>query len=118
MCGTRGADIVSSVADVLWISVVRGIRGVGGVCEICMCLDRGGVGREGVRGKRGGEWMRELGLGFSNPVGTGGMLDVGLSLGCDGVRGVNGERVWVGDLDQGLEGRCYVCVICESGLSV
>ena len=23
-----------------------------------------------------GEWMRELGLGFTNPVGTGGVLDV------------------------------------------
>ena len=27
-------------------------------------------------GCRGGEWMRELCLGFSNPVGTGGVLDV------------------------------------------
>ena len=35
------------------------VRGVGGVCD--MCLARGGVG---------GRWMRELGLGFSNPVGT------------------------------------------------
>ena len=24
----------------------------------------------------GGEWMRELGLGFTNPVGTGGVLDM------------------------------------------
>ena len=31
-------------------------------CVTCMCLARGGVGGEG------GEWMRELGLGFSNPV--------------------------------------------------
>ena len=30
-----------------------------------MCLARGGVGGEG------GEWMRGLGLGFTNPVGTG-----------------------------------------------
>ena len=29
---TRGLGIVSSAADVLWISVVRGRRGVGGVC--------------------------------------------------------------------------------------
>ena len=35
-----------------------------------MCLARGGVGIEG------GEWMRELGLGFTNPVGPGGVLDV------------------------------------------
>ena len=30
----------------------------------------------GWRGWRGGEWMRGLGLGFTNPVGTGGVLDV------------------------------------------
>ena len=35
-----------------------------------MCLARGGVGGEW------GEWMRGLGLGFTNPVGTGGVLDV------------------------------------------
>ena len=28
----------------------------------------------------GGEWMRELGLGFTNPVGTGGVLDMCLCL--------------------------------------
>ena len=39
--------------------------GVGGVCDMCMYLARGGVGGEG------GERMRELGLGFTNPVGTG-----------------------------------------------
>ena len=39
--------------------------------------------------------MRELGLGFTNPVGTGGLFDVSLG-------GVGGE--WVGGLDQGLEG--------------
>ena len=32
-----------------------------------MCLARGGVSGEG------GEWMRGLGFGFTNPVGTGGM---------------------------------------------
>ena len=46
--GTRGSGNVSSTADVLWMSVVRGIRGIGGVCEMCMCLARGGVG----------EWLR------------------------------------------------------------
>ena len=35
--------IVSSAADVLWMSVVRGMRGVGAVCEMCMCLAPGGV---------------------------------------------------------------------------
>ena len=41
--------------------------------------------------------MRGLGLSFTNPVGTGGVLDVCLCCG-----GVDGE--WVGGLDQGLEG--------------
>ena len=46
--GTRGSGIGrGSIADVLWMSVVRGMRGVGGVCEMCMCLARGGVGGEG-----------------------------------------------------------------------
>ena len=57
--GTRGSGIVSSAADVLWM---RWMCGVGRVCEMYMCLARGGVG---------GEWMRGLGLGFTNPVGTG-----------------------------------------------
>ena len=46
--GSRGSGIVSSAADVLWTSVVRGMRGVGGVCKMCMCCARGGVGGEGV----------------------------------------------------------------------
>ena len=33
------------------------------------------------------ERMRELGLGFTNPVGTGGVLDVCLCFGCGGVGG-------------------------------
>ena len=57
-----------------------------------MCLARGGVGGEE------GVCMRELGLGFTNPVGTGGVLDVCLC--CSGVCGVCGEC----GLDQGLEG--------------
>ena len=48
--GTRGSGIVTSAADVLWMSVVRGMRGVGGVCEMCMCLARGGVGGKGGSG--------------------------------------------------------------------
>ena len=35
----------------------------------------------------GGELIRGLGLGFINPVGTGGVLDVCLSLCCGGVCG-------------------------------
>ena len=41
--GTRGSGNVSSAADVLEMSVVRGMRGVVVVCEICMCLALGGV---------------------------------------------------------------------------
>ena len=36
--GTRGSGIVSSAADVLWMS------GVGEVCEMHMCLARSSVG--------------------------------------------------------------------------
>ena len=81
--GTRGSGIVSSAADVLWMSVVRGMRGVGEVCD--MCLGRGGVGEDG------GEWMRGLSLGFTKPVRTGGVLDVCLCLDCGGVGGVSGK---------------------------
>ena len=44
----RGPGIVSNAADVLGMSVVRGVKGDDGVCE--MCLSRGGVGDEGVSG--------------------------------------------------------------------
>ena len=60
MCGTRGSGVLSSTGDVLEISVVIG---VGGVCDIGMCLARA------VWVERG-EWTRELGLGFTNTVGT------------------------------------------------
>ena len=80
--GTRGSVIGSSAAGVLGISVVREKREVGGVYEMCMCLARGGVGG------KGGEWMRGLGLGFTNPVETGGVC---LCLGCGSVGGVGGE---------------------------
>ena len=58
---------ITSTDDVFEMSVVRG---VGEVCDVCMCLARGGVGG------KGGKSMRELGLGFFNPVGTGGVLNV------------------------------------------
>ena len=45
VCGTHCSSIVSSAADVLGMSVERGIRGVRVVCEMCMCLEP--EGREG-----------------------------------------------------------------------
>ena len=42
MGGTRGSCIVSSAADVLGMSVVRGMRGVVGVYEMYMCMARCG----------------------------------------------------------------------------
>ena len=92
MSDTRGLGFLSSTGDVLEMSIVRG---VGGVCDMCMCLAGDGVG-----GERG-EWMRELGLGFTNPVGTDGVLYMCLCFGCGGVDGVGGE--WDGGLDQGRE---------------
>ena len=76
--GTRGSGIVSSAADVLWMSVVREMRGVGRVCETCIYLARGGVCGEGVSGfglyqscgKRGSVghayvfWLRWCGWGM------------------------------------------------------
>ena len=48
--GTHVSCIVSCAADVLGMSIVCGLRGVGGVCEMCMCMDRRGVGGEWIRG--------------------------------------------------------------------
>ena len=39
---TRGSGILSSAADMLWVSVVRGVGRVRGVCDMCMCLARCG----------------------------------------------------------------------------
>ena len=61
MGGTRGSGVLSSVGDVLEMSVVCG---VGGVCDMCMCLARGRVG--GVAG----ECVTGLDLGFTNSGGT------------------------------------------------
>ena len=96
--GTRGSCNVSSVADVLGMSVVREIRGVGGVCEMCMCLARVGAGGEGA-----GELMRGYGLGFTNPVGIGGVLDVCLC--CGGV----------GGLEQISQFQICLCVVVGPG---
>ena len=45
--------------------------------------------------------MRGLGLGFTNPVGTRGLLDVCLCLGCGVMGGVDGKWIW--GFEQGLE---------------
>ena len=79
---------------------------------MCMCLAQGGVCGEV------GDWMRGLGLGFTNPVGTGRVLDVCLCFGCGGVGGVVGEWVWGLGPGSGGVRWCYVCVNCESGFSV
>ena len=63
-------------------------------------------GSGGVGGERG-EWMRELGLGFTNPVGTGGVLDMCLCFGCGGVGGVGGE--WVGAWTRVRSGGVVLC---------
>ena len=110
MNGTSGSGVLSSTGDVLEMSVVRG---VGGVCDLCMRLARGGVGGEG------GEWMRELGLGFINPVGTGGGGVVHVSVfwlrWCGWCRWGVGRGLGPGS---GAVGWCYVCVRGESGFSV
>ena len=59
----------------------------------CVCVWLGAVWAE-----RG---VSELVLGFTNPVGTGGMLDMCLCFGCGGVGGVGVEWVW--GLDKGWE---------------
>ena len=100
--GTHGSGIVSSAADILWMSVVRGMREVGEVCEMCVCWARGSVGEEG------GECMKGLSLGFTNPVRTGGLLDVSLCLSCSGEGGE-----CVGGLEQVLEGGGGVLCLCE-----
>ena len=64
----------------------------------CVCVWLGAVWVERGVGGEGGEWMRELGLGFTNPLGTGGVLDMCLCFGCGGVGGE-----WVGGLDKGRE---------------
>ena len=84
---------MSCAADVLGMNNVCGLRGVGGVCEMCMCMDRGGVEDEWIRGK---------GLGYMNPVRTGGMLLVCLCLCCGGVGGVCGEWLELGTWSRGV----------------
>ena len=59
--------------------------------------------------------MRELGLGFTNPVGTGGELDMFWLRWCGWCRWGVGRGLRPGS---GAMGWCFVCVRCESGFSV
>ena len=74
MGGICSSGFVSTAADVLEMSGVRGVRGVGVWF---------------VRGRRCGrvEWEPLLGLDFTNPVGTRGVWCICLCLGCSGVGG-------------------------------
>ena len=65
----------------------------------CMSGTRG----SGVLSSTGEVLVRGVGgvCGFSNPLGTWGVLDMCLCFGCGGVGGVGGE--WVGALDRGRE---------------
>ena len=56
--------------------------------------------------------MSGLALDFTNPVGTRGLLDVCMCLGCGCVGGE-----WVGGLEQGLDGG-VVLYLCEFGFFV
>ena len=67
------------------------------------------------RGERIGFGVRGLGLGFTIPVGTGGVLDVCLCLGCGGVGSVGGECV--GAWTRAWRGRVVLC-LCEFGFFV
>ena len=77
------------------MSVARLVRGVCGVCKMCMCL---------TQDEMGSEWMRELVLGFTNPVGTEEVLDMCLCFGCGGVGGV-----WSGEWESWAKG-VIMCV--------
>ena len=68
-------------------------------------------------GRCGGEWGIGFSLGFTNPVGTGGVWDMCLCLGCGGVVVLGGVVEWPGP-GFGRVGWSYVCVCCESGLCV
>ena len=67
-----------------------------------------GLGRHGWIG---GEWMRGVGFGFTNPVGTGEVLDVCLCFGCGGVGGVGGVGgAWVGAWTRVWRGGVVLCL--------
>ena len=73
------------------------------ICVQCVCV------RSGLGGKWG--WVRGLGLGFTIPVGTGGVWDVCLCLGCGGVGSVGKWVGWLRQRLRGCSGLMSVCVI-------
>ena len=64
----------------------------------------------GSVGGEGDEWMREFGLGLTNPVGAGGLLDMCLCFGYGDVAGVGVE--WVGARTRVGSGGVVLC-LCE-----
>ena len=94
MGGARSSCVVCSTDDVLEMSVLRELRGVGGVFEIY-------VFAPGRGGRCGGEWVKRLDLGFTNPVGTVAVWDICLCLGSSGV----GGSWWPGTVS-GMVGWC------------
>ena len=71
----------------------------------------------GRRGWRWGEWMRELGLGFTNPVGTGGSVghvSVFWLRWCGWCRWGVGRGLGPGS---GAVGQCYIWIFCVDGRS-
>ena len=54
---------------------------------------------------------RNIGFGFTNSMGTGGVLDVCLCLGCSGVGGVGGE--WVGAWTRVCISASYRVFVCD-----
>ena len=69
-------------------------------------------------GWRGGEWMRELGLGLTQSCGDRGSVghvSVFWLRWCGWCKWGMGRELGPGS---GAVGWCYVCVRCESGLSV
>ena len=101
MSGTRGSGVLSSTGDLLEMSVVRG---VGGVCDMCMCLARSGVDER-------------IGFGLYQSCGdrgSVGRVSVWLRW-CGWCRWGVGRGLGP---ESGAVGWCYVCVRCESGLSV
>ena len=87
--GTHGSCIVASVGRMSVVCRMTTLE----ECVGCVCVWLGTAWDDR------GEWMRELGLDFTNSLGTGGVLDVYLCLGCGGV---GRELVW--DMGPGLQG--------------